>query len=147
MLPLQVAPAAQSVGSVQSVRHAAPAHAYGAQSTVIGTHAPLPSQVDARLNVEPLPQLAPQAPFGSLPAPAKTQVPTFPEIAHELQPPQAWSQQTPCAQCVLMQSASIAQLCPWGVRLVHELPWQVSPLTQSPSPAHVVRQAPLAPHR
>ena len=89
MPPVQDAPAAQSVGSVQPVRHAAPAHAYGAQSTVIGTHAPLPSQVDARLKVEPLPQLAPQAPFGSLPALAKAQVPRFPEIAHELQPPHA----------------------------------------------------------
>src|SRR5215468_10440083 len=129
--PTHDAPAAQSAGRVQSVRHAAFWQAKGAQSIVIGTQAPLPSQVDAWLNIDPPPQLAAHAPFGSVPAETATQLPTSPATAHELHPPQAWSQQTPCAQWVLMQSASIAQLWPLGVRLVHEPPWHVSPATQS----------------
>jgi len=90
-------------------------------------------------------QLAPHAPLGSLPAETGTHAPRFPEIAQELQPPQAVRQQIPCAQWVLMQSASAAQLWPSGVRLVHEPPWHVSPVTQSSLLPQVVRQEPAGP--
>src|SRR5262249_39004070 len=100
MLPTHDAPAAQSAGPAQAVRHAPLAQAYGAQSIVIVIQAPLPLQVDAWFNVDPAPQLAAHAPLGSMPAAKGVQVPTLPAVAHEEQPPQAWSQQTPCAQLV-----------------------------------------------
>src|SRR5262249_23718241 len=52
MLPTHDAPAAQSAGPAQSVRHAPLAQAYGAQSIVIVIQAPLPLQVDAWFNVD-----------------------------------------------------------------------------------------------
>src|SRR5215471_11126739 len=100
---------------------------------VMRTQAPLPSQAEARCATDvPAGQLAPHAPAGSVPAATGVQAPTLPASAHDLQPPQASSQQIPWAQCVLMQSPSPVQLWPLGVRLVHEPIWQVSPLTQSP---------------
>ena len=107
----------------------------------MGTQAPAPSQVDVAASADGPVQRAPQAPFGSVAAATGMQAPRFPGTAHDLQPPQASAQQTPCAQWVLMQSASAVQLWPSGVRLVQELPWQVSLPTQSSLRVQVVRQA------
>jgi hypothetical protein len=113
----------------------------------MGTQAPLPSQVDAWCNVDPPLHVAAHAPFGSVPAAKAVHSPTLPAIAQEEQPPQACLQQTPWAQTLLMQSVPITQLWPLGVRLVQEPPWQVSPVTQSPSPEQVVRQEAPVPQR
>jgi len=139
---------AQSAGALQLVLHAAPSHAYGAQLMVLGTHAPAPSQAERRFMTElPSGQLAGHAPLGSAAAGTKLHTPTLPAIVQDLQPPQAVSQQTPCAQWVLMHSASAAQASPFGVRLVHDPLWHVSPATQSPLPVQVVRQASPGPQR
>ncbi len=74
------------------------------------------------------------------------QVPSFLATAHDMQVPvQTVEQQTPCAQCIDMQSASAAQLAPGGLR--PQLPLlQLLPTEQSASAVQTVLQEPtLAP--
>jgi hypothetical protein len=75
--------------------------------------------------------------------PTAVQVPTLPETAHERQLPQGpLEQQTPSVQNELRHSVFEAHEAASGLRCVQEPIWQVSPPMQSPSLAHIVRQAP-----
>jgi hypothetical protein len=163
---------AQSVDCAQLVLQAPAAQVNGTQLVLeVGTQAPLPSQLDAPSKLSfwqppaaqgvpawyraqnpppsqrPVwPQLAApwsvQTPAGSGPAAAAAQFPA--PAAHDLQLPQGpLEQQTLSVQKVLRQSVPTVQEAPSGFRFVQEPDWQVSPLMQSPSRAHIVRQAPL----
>ena len=82
-----------------------------------------------------------------VPSATGEQVPCFPATAHERQVPHdAAPQQNPSVQKPLMHSPAAPQAVPFGLRFVHELPWQVYPARQSAPVAHVVLHA-FAPHR
>ena len=79
---------------------------------------------------------------GSATVPTGWQVPAFPDTAQERQLPHGpLEQQTPSVQKVLRHSLPAAQVAPDGFRLVQLPDWQVSPVMQSASLVHMVRQA------
>jgi hypothetical protein len=81
-------------------------------------------------------------PAGSGPAATAVQFPFLPATAQERQLPHGpLEQQTPSVQRLLRQSAAALHGLPSGFRLVQEPDWQVSPLAQSLSLPHIVRQA------
>jgi hypothetical protein len=107
---------------------------------------PAPSHVPVVAHVEG--GMAAQVASGSAP-PAGTgwQLPGFPATAHDVQARQLAEPQHTCStQWPLTQVVPSVQAPPFGVRLVHEPLAHVSPGTQSPSPAHVVRHAAPEPH-
>jgi hypothetical protein len=109
-----------------------------------GVHEPA-AQVDAGWNAS-LPSQDGAAPH-TVPSPTGEQVPCCPATAHERQAPHvAAPQQKPSVQKPLMHSPAPAQAVPFGLRFVHEVPWQVLPLRQSALVAQVVLHA-LGPQR
>jgi hypothetical protein len=78
----------------------------------------------------------------TVPSAVGEQVPCFPATAHDWQAPQdADPQQNPSVQKPLMHSPAAPHAAPFAFRLVHELPWQVYPATQSELVVHVVLHA------
>jgi hypothetical protein len=116
---------AQSPSAAQVVLHAlvAVSHANGAQSTG-GGDLQLPAMhVEAVLSRSlPVHDAAPH----NVPSAIGEQVPCLPAIAHDWQAPHdAAPQQKPSVQNPLMHSPAAAQAVPFGLRFVHEYPWQV----------------------
>jgi hypothetical protein len=109
-------------------------------------HFPLPSHVPVVPHVEAV--MGMHIASGSLPpGTTSTHAPPLPGTAHDVQLGQLGEPQQTCStQWPLTQSVPIVQALPFGSRFVHDPPAHVSPVTQSPSPVHVVRQAALAPH-
>ena len=102
-------------------------------------HAPLPLHEPSVLQLvvpRSLHWLSGSMPFGTL-----VQAPTVPASAQDWQvPPQAVSQQTPCAQMPLAQSVPAAHVAPLG-RFVQTPLMQMFGDTQSASAVQFVRQA------
>ena len=101
--------------------------------------APLPSQVPSVPQVEAA--MARHSAFGSAPPSGMAvQAPSASLTAHEVQMGQlALPQQTPSTQWPLTHCEPSSQILPLPRRSVHDVPWQVKPITQSPSSAQVVR--------
>jgi hypothetical protein len=130
-LHVEAAVAVADVESQAAAKQTVPA-AYIAQ-------APMPSQVPVSPHVAAA--VGAQVASGSTP-PADTgwQLPGFPGTAHDVQAGQLDDPQHTCStQWPLMQVVPSVQAPPFGVRFVHEPFAHVSPGTQSPSPAQVVR--------
>jgi hypothetical protein len=132
---------------VHEVVQAPAEQAQGEQEvTVPAMQAPLPLHVDVAARFWlPLHVAAPQ----TMPAAAGAQAPIEPWMLHALQTGQlATPQQTPSTQWPLRHCGSFEQAVPFVFRLVHAPPTQLDPRMQSPSPAQVVRHAPVpAPQR
>jgi hypothetical protein len=104
---------------------------------------PLPSQAEgAAMFCLPLHIAGPH----TTPAATGWQLPAKPATAHEVQTAQvAAPQHTPSTQWPLRHCGSIVHAVPFVRRFVHAPPTHAEPLTQSPSPPHIVRHAPLPP--
>jgi hypothetical protein len=134
-VPLQVEAAVE----VDDVESHAPA-----RQTVPGAnmaHRPVPSHVPVVAHVEAA--IGGQVASGSAPPGGTSrQLPALPETAHDQHAGQLGEPQQTCStHWPLMQVVPSVQAPPFGVRLVHEPLAHVSPGTQSPSPAQVVRHA------
>ena len=130
-LHVEAAVAVPDVESHAAARQTVPG-AYIAQRPV-PSHVPVVAHVAAGMGAQVASGSAPPAGTG-------WQLPGFPATAHDVHAAQlADPQQTCSTQWPLMQVVPSAQAPPFGVRFVHEPFAQVSPGTQSPSPAHVVR--------
>jgi len=110
-------------------------------------HAPLPLQVPSLPHVV-LPASVHWVPgVGAWPAGTLVHDPTLPVTAHERQVPvHAVAQQIPCAQKPELHSGAVVQVAPLGF-LPQLIVMQVFGARQSAVVAHVVRHAPLVPHR
>jgi hypothetical protein len=79
-----------------------------------------------------------------VPVGSGAQPPALPETLQEAQVPQALLvQQTPSVHMPLAHSVPAAQAAPFTLRLVQVPEMQLKPVTQSPFPPQVVRQAVL----
>jgi hypothetical protein len=123
----------------------APTQACGVQSVVPpATQVPVPSHFEAPTSVAVPgvqaaagPQLVPDATGAQTPVPVTLQAA---QVPHEL-----LVQQTPSVHMPLKQSVPAPQVAPFALRLVQVPEMQLVPVTQSPFPAQVVRQA-VVPH-
>jgi hypothetical protein len=140
---LQFALGAQSASPVHGMVLQAPAaQAQGEQLDVApATQSPAPSHLGAAaMFCLPLhdddPQMVPAGEGAQLPPPT----------AHEVHTGQvAEPQHTLSTQWPLRHCGPLVHAAPFALRVVHAVPTHDDPLTQSPSPVHVVRHA-LAPH-
>jgi hypothetical protein len=110
-------------------------------------HAPPPLQVPSLPQVVLPASVHWVAGVGTWPAGTFVQAPTLPATAHERQVPvQAVAQQIPCAQKPELHSGDAVQVAPLGF-LPQLIVMHVFGARQSAVVAHVVRHAPLVPHR